>query len=140
MKATKSAADQAAIDWHTHWDGLARRLRQWRARQRSRGSLPQWVWDEAAEAAQEHGVSRVARLLGLDYYQLKRRVSAPPSGAVTHGTPPGFVELKVSPTPSITSPWTLELSDAHGRKLTLRSPSEPSTWTALARTFWEAVR
>jgi hypothetical protein len=140
MKATKSAADQAAINLDTHLEGLARRLRQWRARQHSKGSLPQWVWDEAAEAAPEHGVSRVARVLGLDYYKLKRRATAPRSGAVTNGTPAGFVELNVSPTPSLPSPWTLELSDAHGRKLTLRSPSEPSTWTALARTFWEDVR
>ncbi|MCP5516849.1 MAG: hypothetical protein H7A45_06270 [Verrucomicrobiales bacterium] len=38
------------------------------------------------------------------------------------------MELKLSPTPSISSEWTLELSDPQGRKLTLRGPSEPSSW------------
>ena len=136
MKATKSAPAEDGIGRNPELSELARRLEQWRGRQRSRGPLPQWVWEEAAEAAHEHGVSRVARVLRLDYYKLKRRTTAPPAELGANGAPPGFVELSVSPPPVITSEWTLELSDAQGRKLTLRGPSEPSCWREVARAFW----
>ncbi|MCP5528062.1 MAG: hypothetical protein H7A47_16530 [Verrucomicrobiales bacterium] len=136
MNATKSAAAQRGIHGGRHLDGLARRLRQWRARRGSKGPLPQWVWDEASGAARDHGVSRVARVLGLDYDKLKRRAVVLPAAAGVSGAPPGFVELNLSPTPSISSEWTLELSDPQGRKLTLRGPSEPSSWRDLARAFW----
>ena len=65
-----------------------------------------------------------------------RRLAALSSELRGNGPPAGFVELSVNPTPSITSEWTLELSDAQGRKLTLRGPSEPSSWRDLARAFW----
>jgi len=136
MKATKSATAEEGIGRDTELSGLARRLKQWRGRQRSQGPLPQWVWDEATGAAREHGVSRVARVLRLDYYKLKRRATALPPEAGANGAPPGFVELSVSPPPSISSEWTLELSDSQGRKLTLRGPSEPSSWREVARAFW----
>lgn len=76
MKATKSAAAQGAIAGDPHLDGLARRLRQWRARRASKRALPRWVWDRTAEEAREHGVSRVARMLRLDYSKLKGRLVA----------------------------------------------------------------
>jgi len=136
MKATKSVVAVEGIGRDTELTGLARRLKQWRGRQRSQAPLPQWVWDEATEAAHEHGVSRVARVLQLDYYKLKRRAAGPSAEAGANGAPPGFVELSLSPPPSLTSEWTLELSDSRGRKLTLRGPSEPSSWREVARAFW----
>jgi len=136
MKATKSAAAEEVIGRDTQLSELARRLKQWRGGQRSQGPLPQWVWNEATEAACEHGVSQVARVLRLDYYKLKRRADALPAEARANGAPPGFVELSVSPPPSIPSEWTLELSDPQGRKLTLRGPSEPACWREVVRVFW----
>jgi len=136
MKATKFVAADEGIGRDTELSELARRLNQWRGRQRSQGLLPQWVWDEATGAAREHGVSRVARVLRLDYYKLKRRASALPAEAGANGAPPGFVELSLNQPLSITSEWTLELSDPQGRKLTLRGPREPSNWREVARAFW----
>jgi len=78
----------------------------------------------------------VARVLHLDYYKLKRRLAALASEPHDQGAPPGFVELSVATSPSIPGQWTLELSDAQGRKLMLRGPSEPATWLAVARAFW----
>ena len=138
MKATKSAtrAAEGTIDRDAHLGGLARRLRQWRARQSAKGVLPVWVWDRAAQEAREQGVSRVARLLRLDYYKLQRRVAALPAEAGAKGGPAGFVELNSGLPPSLPSQWTLELFDTHGRKLTLRGPSEPTCWGEVVRAFW----
>lgn len=78
----------------------------------------------------------MARVLGLDYYRLKRRAAALPAPTGANRAPAGFVELSIAPSPSIPGEWTLELSDAQGRKLTLRGPSEPSCWRDLAHAFW----
>ncbi len=46
---------------------------------RSRGTrIPATLWDAAVEAAREHGVSKVAGALRLDYYRLKERLEAAP--------------------------------------------------------------
>jgi hypothetical protein len=78
----------------------------------------------------------VARLLRLDYYKLKGRAAVLTSAPRGNSAPPGFVEVNVSPMSSTMSGWTLELSDAQGRKLTLRGPSEPACWGEVARAFW----
>jgi hypothetical protein len=56
-------------------------------------------------------------------------------------TPPGFVELSVSPAPSPEAEVaTIELSDGRGRKLRIVAASELSHWIALARALWEEGR
>ena len=51
---------------------------RWR-RRRSRGTrIPAALWDAAAEAAREYGVSKVAGTLRLDYYKLKERLESAP--------------------------------------------------------------
>ncbi len=50
---------------------------RWR-RSRKRGTrIPEALWQAAAEAAEECGVSKTAQALGLDYYKLKSRVESP---------------------------------------------------------------
>lgn len=138
MKATKSAtcATEGTTEPDAPLEGLARRLRQWRGSQGSKRVLPVWVWDRAVQEARKQGVSRVARVLGLDYYKLKGRVGGHSAEAGASGGPAGFVEVRIDPPPSLAGQWTLELFDSHGRRLTLRGPSEPSCWGDLARGFW----
>lgn len=117
---------------------LQRRLSGWRDHQGKGRRLPQWLWDSAAEVAREEGVSRVARVLRIDFYKLKRLASVLPPQPPRAMPPPGFVELSMSP---VVEPKahcaTIELSDARGRKLTIVAASELSHWIALARAFWE---
>ncbi|MCP5518353.1 MAG: hypothetical protein H7A45_13950 [Verrucomicrobiales bacterium] len=115
---------------------MARRLRQWRERQRPPGPLPQRVWAGAAQAACEHGVSQVAQVLGFDYHKLKRRPSGLAGATEANGTPPGFVELNLAALPSVQGEWTLELADPADRKPVLRGPSEPACWLDVARAIW----
>jgi len=72
---------------------VLRDFERWRG-SRSRGrQIPDRLWDAAAELAREHGVSKVSRELGLDYYALKKRMAS--------GDPVAeFVEVPMGPLPA----------------------------------------
>ncbi len=48
-------------------------LDEWRAHRRRGQRIPEDLWGTAVQAARRHGVNRVSRALGLDYYNLKKR-------------------------------------------------------------------
>lgn len=50
-----------------------RHFEQWRSGQETRRRLPDHLWELAAELAREYGVSKIARILQLDYNRLKQR-------------------------------------------------------------------
>ena len=59
---------------------LRRRFGVWRHR-RSRGTrIPEELWQAAAQAARAHGVCRISRHLGVDYYALNQRLMCPAPG------------------------------------------------------------
>src|SRR5437868_1912737 len=65
-------------------ESLAQRVRAWRLREgKSYFSMPTSLWDEAVAAARQHGLRQVARDLGLNGDELRRRMGLPASaGAV----------------------------------------------------------
>ena len=121
---------------------LLRQLVAWRQSQPPRARLPEPLWAAAATLATTHGVSAVARLLSLDYYQLKRRVTPaarPPARATP---PPGFVELQLADALGGGSGSTcrIELSDPAGGKMTVLLPGGSPAVLALAQGFWRRTR
>jgi len=68
-------------------------LNQWRQDHIGRGRIPEVLWAEATRLAREHGLHKTARLLGLDYYGLKKRLQADSAPAMESPSNPGFVEL-----------------------------------------------
>lgn len=52
----------------------SRQFEHWRGRHRRRARLPEGLWAKAVELARGHGVSKTAKVLGLDYYSLKHRL------------------------------------------------------------------
>jgi hypothetical protein len=90
----------------------------------------------AVTAAKAHGLHRTARVLRVNYTDLKRRLGA------ANGTPPQapFVEL----IPALTAggpACTLELETARGAKLRLQLQGiAPPDLAALSRTLWHAAR
>ena len=123
-------------------------LNQWRQDHNGRGRIPAVLWAEATRLAREHGLHKTARLLGLDYYSLKKRMqteSAPeskaePSPAMDLPTSPAFVELQPI-FPSAAFECILELQNAQGTqlKLHLRGSSAPDLM-ALSSVFWSSAR
>lgn len=108
-----------------------RQFEEWRGAHRSRGPLPNELWDVAVELAQQHNVHRVSKALGLDYGGLKRRM---PVSVPTEGPPAAFLEL-ISPAGSIAE-CSLEAESANGAKLRIQMKSVPlSGLAAVIRGF-----
>jgi hypothetical protein len=111
------------------------RLEAWRERRPGGRRIPQPLWDLAVRLASQHGLSRTATALGLDYYSLKRRVEAaaqePPSRC------PAFVEL---PAPVVVGKQALfELDNGAGATMRVQLLGyDTADVEALARRFWGA--
>ena len=114
-------------------------LRAWRKERKPRQPIPQALWRATGPLVRAHGLSAVARALGLNYTTLKDHALADSAA-----TPlevfgqPGFVELPL--TPGLVGPATvIELEDRLGSKLTVRlvqgGHAEALT---LARELWSA--
>jgi hypothetical protein len=114
-----------------------RRFTRWRRSSRRGEAIPAGLWSLAVALVGEHGVSKTARGLGLDYYTLKRRAEA--AGKPMDEPRPAFVELALgSPT---AMPCVVELADGAGVKLRVELPERAAgELGALARTLWAASR
>ena len=71
-------------------------LAEWRGRRRHGQRIPEELWSAAVRAARRHGLNRVSRALGLDYYHLKKR-------SLADEGEPVFVEVG-SVAPEVTEP------------------------------------
>jgi hypothetical protein len=108
----------------------------WRWTRLKRSPMPEELWAQAARLAQNLGVGRVARDLGLCYESLKRRVeekaSRKDAGAVR------FVEVRGADLMDVTSSNgpVVELQASDGTRMTVRLGSgTPVDLQALVAAF-----
>ena len=132
MRRTKFSA--------TDLSQLHRQLDSWRQSEPQRARLPEAVWASAATLATIHGVSCVARTLGLSYTKLKRRATQAPGIPAPTTSPPTFVELQLDDSLGGASrPCRVELSDPAGGKMTVHLPLDSPAVLGLAEAFWRRV-
>ena len=67
----------------------------WRSQQpNKRTRLPKELWSQAVALAQEHGLNKTARALGLKYYSLKKHLDqASADDLIPVKTDPDFIKL-----------------------------------------------
>jgi hypothetical protein len=130
-------------DWISRdgFDEARREFENWRSRRTRGRRIPPALWKTAVDLAREHGVSRTAVTLGLDYYSLKGRLGAGArerDGAA--GGTGGFVEMP---------PWAvasapacvLEVADRRGRRLRIElQGAARGEIDSLARALWRGTR
>jgi len=110
------------------WADLSRaavRFEQWRGRRTAGARIPATLWKSAVKLAGRHGVSRVATVLKLDYYALKRRHGRQPFPVVeaeAPSAPPAFVELAPSARPS-SGQCLIEFVNSAGSTLRVHLPA-----------------
>jgi hypothetical protein len=101
------------------------------------------LWAAAVKVASVYGVSRTARVLGVDYYALKDRVEQEsaaevdvPGGGSPEEPAATFIELApLAPTGSCQC--TLELENAGGSKMRVHFQGQQTPdLTLLSRSFW----
>lgn len=115
---------------------MRRQLEAWRKTRHHRDRIPEPIWAELAKLAMTYGVSSVSGALGIDYYALKDRVTAPARSA--SGISPGqaaFIEVKPLPA-SQTAACRVELEDRSGTKMTLHLDGSRLDALSLVQAFW----
>ena len=112
---------------------VERKFAAWRRERTAGQRIPASLWDSATEVAIEHGVSRTASLLKLDYYLLKKRVKDASSSGES-----SFIELPSVPL-SVMSECLIEWEDVAGARMRaqFKGPSLPDL-LALSHSFWNA--
>jgi hypothetical protein len=106
----------------------------WREVRPSLSPIPKKLWALAVKIAQEHGVSRTAETLRLNYYTLKERLQT--AGGSTHRpqSTSTFVELVPQPSGAL---CTIELEVGQGAKMKIQlARPEAVDLVALIRNFW----
>jgi len=116
------------------------RLELWRRGHVGRRRLPEELWSEAAQLAEQYGVYRIAKALRLSYDSLKQHLPASAALAPKRKkTPAKFVELL---------PWSsgmlpecsLELENARGAKMKIQlKGAAMSELSNLTRLFWREL-
>jgi hypothetical protein len=96
------------------------------------------LWAAAVKAAERYGLHRTAKVLGIDYYGLKKRVET--EGSSTSGRAKGdvatFVEL-AGPLSAGSVECLVELEDDSGAKMRVHLKGvEAPDLVALSRSFW----
>jgi len=100
-------------------------LESWRQTRQKRSPIPAPLWEAAAALAREHGLHRVAKALGLNYPDLKRRLeAAPPPDLPEKIAPPTFVEMACVGS-AAPAPCVIEVENRAGVRMRI-SLSEPS--------------
>jgi hypothetical protein len=118
-------------------EGTRRRFERWRRTRTGHSRIPESLWVSAVKAARQYGLNRAARVLGLDYNALKKRVEATGSGSMSdRGAVATFVELAPSASGS-SYECILELEDPGGAQMRvhLKGVGAPDL-AALSRSFW----
>ena len=116
-------------------DGV-RRFEKWRSKRTTR-RIPAELWSLAAELGGEYGLSRTARVLGVDYYALKKHLDVCSSDQEEAEAAPAFVEILTAPG-SDPSGCQVEFEAASGRKMRIQVQGAcTSVLAELSRLFLE---
>lgn len=121
---------------------VSTRLDRWRQTRPRRARIPAALWRAATTLARQHGAGKIARLLRLDYYTLRRRVTAVgESRRPARAARPAFVEL-LSPVPPPAGECLVELEAPSGARMRiqLRGAASGPDVAALSQSFWRGTR
>lgn len=109
---------------------LRGRVERWRRTRKKRSPMPEELWEDAARLARVHGVSPIARWLGLSYYTLQGRMERVDEAAEAGA----FVELDVRSLGQ--AGCSIEMANGEGAKLVIRGLSSGDLdLRVLAETF-----
>jgi hypothetical protein len=82
-----------ACDLSATLEGVRRRFERWRRTHRPRSRISDSLWAAAVRATGTCGIHRTAKVLGIDYYSLKKRVQQEAATAVGVSQGGAFIEL-----------------------------------------------
>jgi len=112
---------------------------RWRQGRKRGTRIPETLWQAAAEAAGECGVSRTSQALGLDYYGLKKRVESILEASESEAAAEReFLEI---PLFASAAECVLEMEDAQGARLRVElKGSAAAHCETLVQVLWSVAR
>ncbi len=111
---------------------VQKRIENWRQTRPKIGPMPKRLWQASVQLARRYGVSRISRVLNVQYRALKNRMEQEPEGSSSPG--PTFVEVTLS-RPGISGECVVEMERPDGGRMTVRRPDHRDLAT-LCTTFW----
>jgi len=119
---------------------IRKRLQIWRKKGPAGRRIPTALLDAAVELCQDHSVSKVSRVLRLDYYGLRNRVHR--AKDVEWGSGHGFLKLDLGAPLVSPAEWRVEMEAPSGAKMTLSLKGAPRDLDPLelSRVFWSQGR
>ena len=121
---------------------VRRQFERWRGSRKRGTRIPEALWRAAAEAAREHGVSKTAQALRLDYYALKKRVEsvAEKRPAVAPSSEVKFLEIPLGASTGRPE-CVLEFEDGRGARLRVELQGAAlAQLETVARSLWDLAR
>lgn len=116
---------------------LQSRFATWRKKQGAGARIPDALWNSAAEAAGEFGLSRTATALKLNYYGLKKWMKRRHGAEDTYVLSTPFVEIP-NPIAGLAKECVIEFENGKGACLRVRlKGADIPDVLALGRSFWK---
>jgi len=112
---------------------VSKRFDRWRKSHQPRARFSDELWSEAVAIAQDYGPTRTAKVLGLDYYSLKKHILG--TSAANTGnkkSTSSFVEL----IPPTHTECTIEMEDSKRGKMRISLNGDMPDLISLSRSFW----
>ena len=121
----------------TEVERVRQRFEHWRRTREKRSRIPERLWNAAVAVAGSYGVNSTARALGLDYYELKKRLDSGPGATVVEKQGmETFVEV-VPAAAAFQPECVVELESARGTKMRIHLKGVGAPDGALLRSlFW----
>jgi hypothetical protein len=119
---------------------LKSKITAWRKNKSHRSRIPQDIWDDAVLLAADYSVSKISKILGLEYPKLKSLVNtrySKPAAAVPSPILPvqDFIELDLRP--STLTQCVVELQMSRGDKMKMHFTGQANlNLLELAKAFW----
>jgi hypothetical protein len=114
---------------------LRKRFIKWRRTRKAKTPIPGRLWNSAVKMAMHYGLSRTAKALRLNYYDLKKKIE---SRAIAPSSAPAFIEL--SPVAIGSTPeCIIECENKNGATMRIhcKGANAPDL-NALAAAFWRS--
>ena len=117
---------------------VRRRFKQWRRTRKIGARIPEPLWSAAVKVAEAHGIHPTAKVLGIDYNSLKKRLEKKSASRSRASSANGaaFVEL-ARPAQMAMQECILDLEDVEGTKMRIHLKGiETPDLAALSRSLW----
>jgi hypothetical protein len=116
---------------------LKKRFTNWRRTRKTKTPIPRRLWNSAAKIAMQSGLSRTAKALRLNYYDLKKRIDV---YAIAPSSAPAFIELSAAAI-GTTPECIIECENKNGAKMRIqiKGVNAPDL-NAIAAEFWRSGR